>query len=152
MAAAMARPIPVLPLVGSTITPPGLSSPARSAASIMGSAIRSLTDPPGFICSSLPTIRGLSPAARRSSATRGVFPIAAETSGRMPRFSAGFGIGRLPGRAGLIGLLVGPRLGGGRSPASGVAQPEERPGHHEPAEPQPGGGRDAGDHPVLDPI
>ena len=48
----------MLPLVGSTITPPGFSRPARSAASIIGSAMRSFTEPPGFMCSSLATMRG----------------------------------------------------------------------------------------------
>jgi hypothetical protein len=39
----------VLPLVGSTIVPPGLSLPSRSAASIIPVAILSLTLPPGFM-------------------------------------------------------------------------------------------------------
>ena len=38
----------MLPLVGSTIVPPGLSRPSRSAASIIRTAMRSFTDPPGF--------------------------------------------------------------------------------------------------------
>ena len=45
----------VLPEVGSMMVPPGRSSPSRSAASIIDTAIRSLTDPPGFTCSSLAT-------------------------------------------------------------------------------------------------
>jgi len=35
IAATIARPIPVFPLVGSMIVPPGLSSPRRSASSII---------------------------------------------------------------------------------------------------------------------
>jgi hypothetical protein len=54
IAAAIARPIPVLPLVASTTTPPGLSSPRRSAPSMIASPIRSLTEPPGFRFSALP--------------------------------------------------------------------------------------------------
>jgi hypothetical protein len=38
----------VLPLVGSTIVPPGLSWPEASAASIIAKAMRSLIDAPGF--------------------------------------------------------------------------------------------------------
>ena len=38
----------MLPDVGSTIVPPGLSRPDSSAASIMRTAIRSFTDPPGL--------------------------------------------------------------------------------------------------------
>ncbi len=46
--AAIARPVPVLPEVGSTIVPPGLSLPSRSAASISATATRSLIEPPGI--------------------------------------------------------------------------------------------------------
>ena len=42
----------MLPLVGSMIVPPGLSRPSRSAASIIGSPIRSFTEPPGLSISS----------------------------------------------------------------------------------------------------
>jgi hypothetical protein len=44
----------VLPLVPSTIVPPGLSAPARSAASMIGRPMRSLTLPPGLKNSALP--------------------------------------------------------------------------------------------------
>jgi len=40
--------MPVLPLVGSTIVPPGFSAPEASASSIIGSAILSFTEPPGL--------------------------------------------------------------------------------------------------------
>ena len=70
----------MLPDVGSTIVPPGLRSPARSAASIIGSPIRSLTEPPGFSVSSLARIRGCASSApevaagMRVSRTSGVSP------------------------------------------------------------------------------
>ncbi len=66
----MARPWPVLPDVGSMIVPPGLSSPARSAASIIGRPIRSLTDPPGLSISSLASSRGWRSAGPRSRVSR----------------------------------------------------------------------------------
>ncbi len=47
-AATKARPTPVLPLVASTIVPPGRIFPSRSAASIIEIPIRSFTEPPGF--------------------------------------------------------------------------------------------------------
>ncbi len=40
--------MPVLPLVGSTMTPPGFSLPSASAAAIIAFAMRSLTLPAGF--------------------------------------------------------------------------------------------------------
>ena len=40
--------MPVFPDVGSSSSRPGSSSPAASAASIMASATRSLTEPVGF--------------------------------------------------------------------------------------------------------
>ena len=46
--ATSARPTPVLPEVGSTMVPPGLSSPLASAASIILIAMRSLELPPGL--------------------------------------------------------------------------------------------------------
>src|SRR3990172_2386105 len=52
-AAAIASPTPVFPDVASTITPPGLSRPSRSAASIIASPIRSFTEPPGLKNSAL---------------------------------------------------------------------------------------------------
>src|SRR5689334_6858427 len=70
----MARPWPVLPEVGSMIVPPGRSSPDRSASSIIVRAIRSFTLPPGFSCSSLARITGLTPLATFCSRTIGVWP------------------------------------------------------------------------------
>jgi hypothetical protein len=40
--------MPVLPLVGSSSSRPGVSSPDASAASIIATATRSLIDPVGF--------------------------------------------------------------------------------------------------------
>src|SRR5712692_6549802 len=54
----MASPTPVFPDVGSTIVPPGLSSPDASAASTIRSAILSLTDPPGLMYSTLARTAG----------------------------------------------------------------------------------------------
>src|SRR5215207_759023 len=70
----MASPAPVLPLVGSTIVPPGLSWPARSARSTMASPIQSLTEPPGFRYSTLASRVGARPRPSRDSRTSGVPP------------------------------------------------------------------------------
>ena len=50
----MASPSPVLPLVPSTMVPPGFSRPSASAASIMAIPMRSFTEPPGFMNSHFP--------------------------------------------------------------------------------------------------
>ncbi len=72
--------MPVLPLVGSTMTlTPGVSSPSRSAASIMASPMRSLTLLAGFALSSLATICGRTPDAIRFSRTSGVLPMSSAT-------------------------------------------------------------------------
>src|SRR5581483_9815301 len=72
----MARPVPVLPDVGSTIVPPGLRRPSRSAASISASATRSLIEPPGLSASTFARSCGRRPAPSRLSLTSGVRPIA----------------------------------------------------------------------------
>jgi len=59
--AAIARPVPVLPEVGSMIVPPAFSRPSCSAASIRRIATRSLIEPPGLNSSSLATICGAYP-------------------------------------------------------------------------------------------
>src|SRR5579862_7770028 len=84
----MARPTPVLPEVGSTMVPPGRSLPSRSAASIMGRPIRSLTEPPGFRYSSLATMRAGSPRVIRCSWTSGVPPTRSRTVGYSRGISA----------------------------------------------------------------
>ena len=54
VAAAIASASPVLPLVASTITPPGRSVPSCSAALTRASPMRSFTEPPGLMNSHLP--------------------------------------------------------------------------------------------------
>src|SRR3954471_14611843 len=66
--------MPVLPEVGSRSFPPGSSSPAASAASIMASATRSLIEPVGFWPSSFAYSRTDGFGARRGSSTSGVLP------------------------------------------------------------------------------
>ena len=55
----------MLPEVGSTIVPPGCSSPEASAASIIRVAIRSFTEPPGLRYSTLASTSGPSASSRR---------------------------------------------------------------------------------------
>src|SRR5262249_50802424 len=81
IAAAIARPTPVLPEVGSTIVPPGSSFPSRSAASIIERPIRSFTDPPGFRNSSFARIVPGTSREIRSSRTMGVLPTRSRTLG-----------------------------------------------------------------------
>ena len=69
-----ARPTPVLPDVGSTITPPGLSSPEASAASTIFNAIRSFTDPPGLRYSTFARTVAAMPFVTEVSLTSGVSP------------------------------------------------------------------------------
>src|SRR4029077_19720173 len=80
-AAAMARPTPVLPDVGSTIVPPGFSLPSRSAFSIIARPIRSLTEPPGLMYSNLARSLGATSAPIESSRTIGVLPTSSRTVG-----------------------------------------------------------------------
>ena len=56
-AATLARPMPVLPEVGSMMTPPGFRSPFSSASKIMDRPTRSLAEPAGFKYSSLASTR-----------------------------------------------------------------------------------------------
>jgi hypothetical protein len=99
----MASPTPVFPLVGSTIVPPGRSSPDFSAASIIRSAIRSFTDPPGLKYSTLASTSGSRPAVTADSLTSGVLPISS-TIDRAYRISIGSGwqtcLSRAPARPG----------------------------------------------------
>src|SRR5688572_26270763 len=74
-----ASPIPVLPVVGSTMVPPGLRAPLRSAASTIATPMRSFTLPPGlrdstFASTAAPPARG-----SRRSRTRGVPPMRSST-------------------------------------------------------------------------
>src|SRR5215218_11013583 len=74
--------MPVLPLVGSTIVPPGCRAPLASAASTIRTAMRSFTDPPGLRYSSLASTSGASgPRSRVTefSRTSGVLPTRSTT-------------------------------------------------------------------------
>jgi hypothetical protein len=77
----MARPIPVLPLVGSTITwpEPGCRRPLSSASLIMYQAGRSLMEPPGFCPSSLTQTSAMPGSTTFSRRTTGVLPITRST-------------------------------------------------------------------------
>src|SRR5581483_1761895 len=80
----MARPMPVLPLVGSTRVSPGLMVPRRSASSTMASAMRSLTEPPGLSDSILATTSAAPSGTTWLSRTIGVPPITSRTLFAMP--------------------------------------------------------------------
>ena len=75
----MAKPMPVLPLVGSIRVAPGFSMPCFSASSIMLEHIRSLTLPPGFRDSSLANMTASNPWVSLLSRIRGVLPIVSNT-------------------------------------------------------------------------
>lgn len=64
----------MLPEVGSTMVPPGRSSPLSSAASIIRRAMRSLTEPPGLKYSTFARTVALIPAVTLLSLTSGVLP------------------------------------------------------------------------------
>src|ERR1700675_2286725 len=88
----MARPIPVLPLVGSTTTAPGLSSPRRSASSIMATAILSLTLPPGLSDSIFARTAAPPAAGSLLSFTSGVPPTTSSTDAAMRGRAAAEGL------------------------------------------------------------
>src|SRR5437868_6442208 len=69
--------MPVLPDVPSIIVPPGLSSPAFSASSIIFTAMRSLIELPGLNVSTLATTVAGTSFAMRLMRTIGVWPMAA---------------------------------------------------------------------------
>src|SRR5437764_2671146 len=84
MTAAMARPMPVLPDVPSTIVPPGLSTPAFSASSIILSAMRSLIELPGLNVSIFASTVPLTcPFVMRLMRTIGVPPMASRMSSQI---------------------------------------------------------------------
>src|ERR1051326_3458180 len=73
----MARPMPVLPDVPSTMVPPGFSRPARSASSIILTAMRSLIELPGLNVSTFArTVPLTTPLVMRLMRTSGVSPMA----------------------------------------------------------------------------
>ena len=78
-AAASARPTPVFPDVASTINPPGLRRPSRSAASIIAKPMRSFTDPPGLKNSALAYTGVRIPRATLLIRISGVQPIVSRT-------------------------------------------------------------------------
>ena len=78
-AATMARPMPVLPLVGSIIVVSGLIKPCFSASVIMLKQMRSFTLPPGFLDSSFATTVAFMPWVSWFSFTSGVFPMVSKT-------------------------------------------------------------------------
>jgi len=75
----MARPMPLLPEVGSTMVPPGRNAPLDSAASTIASAMRSLIEPPGLLRSDLIQNPWTCPN-RRLTRTCGVSPMVARMS------------------------------------------------------------------------
>src|SRR6185312_268778 len=76
-------PMPVLPAVPSTMTPPGFNRPRSSASLMMNSAARSLTEPPGLRNSALPRmVQPVSSEARRNLIS-GVLPIEPMKPSRM---------------------------------------------------------------------
>src|SRR6266853_2163178 len=75
--------MPVLPAVPSTMSPPGSSTPRRSASSTMNFAVRSLTEPPGFRNSALPRMVQPVCSDARLSLISGVLPTASTKSLRM---------------------------------------------------------------------
>jgi hypothetical protein len=79
-AATNARAIPVLPLVGSTISIPGFSTPRFSASQIIAAPMRHFTEYAGFLPSILANTVALAPSVTRFNLIRGVFPILKELS------------------------------------------------------------------------
>ena len=69
----------MLPDVGSTMVPPGCNSPDASAASIIRTAMRSFTEPPGFTYSTLASTVAVMPSVSRFSRTSGVLPMRSMT-------------------------------------------------------------------------
>src|SRR3954451_17769473 len=114
--ATRARPMPVLPLVGSTIVPPGFSAPLASAASTMRTAIRSFTEPPGLRYSSLASTSGASGRSSRVtdvSRTSGVLPTRSTTDSAYCTGASSCGPGSSP--------PLGPIPSDGRPPRARVA-------------------------------
>src|SRR5918998_2656019 len=83
--------MPVLPLVGSSSSRPGSSSPRASAASIIALATRSLIEPVGFCPSSFAYRRTPGFGLRRASSTSGVFPTRARSDPGVALTSTGHG-------------------------------------------------------------
>ena len=124
-AATIARPMPVLPEVGSTITPPGLSLPERSASSTIESAMRSLIDAPGLTRSCLIQTSARSPNSRLMR-TCGVLPMVSRMlAAFMPQGLLQWARGKSAGRARFASRQAPPATtvassGGGSSGRSNV--------------------------------
>src|SRR5262245_13024772 len=76
-------PMPVLPEVGSISVSPGLMRPCFSASSSMRTPMRSLTEPPGFMNSHLPSSSHGRSRPMRESRTIGVWPQVSRIESRM---------------------------------------------------------------------
>ena len=76
----MARAIPVLPLVGSTMMVSSVMAPAAIAASTIEAPMRSFTLEPGLKNSSLATTSATTSSAIGRTRTRGVLPISSVMS------------------------------------------------------------------------
>ncbi|MBT9162661.1 MAG: hypothetical protein DDT27_01220 [Dehalococcoidia bacterium] len=87
-----ARAMPVLPLVGSTITVSLLISPFSSASTIIDTPMRSFTLLMGLKDSSFATTSASNPSVMRFNLTSGVFPISSVESRAMPLVSLGISI------------------------------------------------------------
>ena len=72
--------MPVLPLVGSISSLPGLSTPRRSASQIMDAPILHFTENAGLRASILASMVTGAPSVTRLSFTSGVFPMLSELS------------------------------------------------------------------------
>src|SRR5215210_6742848 len=83
--------MPVLPLVGSSSSRPGSSSPDASAASIIALATRSLIEPVGFWPSSLAYRCTDGFGASRASSTSGVLPTRSRSEGAVAALPTGHG-------------------------------------------------------------
>ena len=134
-----ARPMPVLPEVGSMMVAPGASLPSRSAACSIHRAALSLTLPVGFRYSSLHSSRAESPRAcpKRAASSRGVPPTSPVMSfticsiavppffGRDARFCFAVGLTIKEGAAGCQGESA--PAGCGPSPKPGGGNPRKPP-------------------------
>src|SRR5690606_1958582 len=87
MAAAIARAIPVLPLVASIRVSPGLICPLASAREIMLRAGRSLTEPAGLLPSSLARMVLVVSPGILCRRTRGVLPMVLSMVGKSITFT-----------------------------------------------------------------
>src|SRR6187402_1863241 len=106
--------MPVLPLVGSTIVPPGFSLPSRSAASMILVAMRSFEEPPGLKYSTFASTVAAMPCVTALSFTNGVFPTRSSTDcaySTAPSLTAASRVLPLPS-GGLGRPLVGVDAGG----------------------------------------